>query len=320
MAGPSNPHKRLPTSDLAARGIAGAVDGDAGPDARRRRHHRRHHQLHQHQQPAQRDRRGPARAQRERARADAQAVGQVLARAGLEGGAAVPRRSRPAARAREAGLRHRRLRVHDVQRHVGRARSGDPAGESSSATCTRRPCSRATATSTAASIRTPSRPSSRRRRWSWPTRSPARCASTSRRTCSAIDADGQPVTLKDLWPSDAEIDAIVACSVKPEHFRQVYDPMFKHAGRQRRADQPAVRLASAEHLHPPSAVLGRRAGRRAHAARHAPAGGAAGQHHHRPPVAVQRDPARQRGRRVPARRWACPRRTSTPTPRIAATT
>ena len=41
------------------------------------------------------------------------------------------------------------------------------------------------------------------------------------------DADGQPVTLKDLWPSDEEIDAIVASSVKPSHFRQVYDPMFK---------------------------------------------------------------------------------------------
>jgi aconitase A len=34
------------------------------------------------------------------------------------------------------------------------------------------------------------------------------------------------VRLKDLWPSDAEIDAIVKTSVKPEHFRKVYDPMF----------------------------------------------------------------------------------------------
>ncbi len=42
-----------------------------------------------------------------------------------------------------------------------------------------------------------------------------------------IDPQGQPVTLKDIWPDDAEIDAIVAQSVKPEHFRQVYDPMFK---------------------------------------------------------------------------------------------
>ena len=41
-----------------------------------------------------------------------------------------------------------------------------------------------------------------------------------------IDKDGNPVTLKDIWPSDEEIDAIVASSVKPEHFRKVYEPMF----------------------------------------------------------------------------------------------
>ncbi len=40
------------------------------------------------------------------------------------------------------------------------------------------------------------------------------------------DAQGNPVTLKDLWPSDEEIDAIVAASVKPEQFHQVYIPMF----------------------------------------------------------------------------------------------
>ncbi|MCX7555990.1 Fe/S-dependent 2-methylisocitrate dehydratase AcnD [Xanthomonadaceae bacterium JHOS43] len=40
------------------------------------------------------------------------------------------------------------------------------------------------------------------------------------------DTEGKPVTLKDLWPSDEEIDAIVAEHVKPEQFRRVYDPMF----------------------------------------------------------------------------------------------
>ncbi|WP_324734645.1 Fe/S-dependent 2-methylisocitrate dehydratase AcnD [Pseudomonas paeninsulae] len=40
------------------------------------------------------------------------------------------------------------------------------------------------------------------------------------------DQQGNPVTLKDLWPSDEEIDAIVASCVKPEQFRQVYIPMF----------------------------------------------------------------------------------------------
>ncbi|MYM65239.1 Fe/S-dependent 2-methylisocitrate dehydratase AcnD [Pseudoduganella sp. FT55W] len=40
------------------------------------------------------------------------------------------------------------------------------------------------------------------------------------------DASGKAITLKDLWPSDEEIDAIVESSVKPEQFRKVYIPMF----------------------------------------------------------------------------------------------
>ena len=38
--------------------------------------------------------------------------------------------------------------------------------------------------------------------------------------------DGKEIRLKDIWPSDEEIDAIVAASVKPEQFRQIYIPMF----------------------------------------------------------------------------------------------
>jgi aconitate hydratase len=40
------------------------------------------------------------------------------------------------------------------------------------------------------------------------------------------DADGKPVRLADIWPSDEEIDAAIAASVKPEQFRKVYEPMF----------------------------------------------------------------------------------------------
>ncbi|MDK2778889.1 MAG: Fe/S-dependent 2-methylisocitrate dehydratase AcnD [Pseudomonadota bacterium] len=40
------------------------------------------------------------------------------------------------------------------------------------------------------------------------------------------DKDGNPVTLKDIWPSDEEIDAIVGEHVKPQQFRDVYIPMF----------------------------------------------------------------------------------------------
>ena len=41
-----------------------------------------------------------------------------------------------------------------------------------------------------------------------------------------VDEDGTPVRLKDIWPSDEEIDVIVRQSVKPEQFRAVYEPMF----------------------------------------------------------------------------------------------
>ena len=40
------------------------------------------------------------------------------------------------------------------------------------------------------------------------------------------DKDGNPVTLKDIWPDDDEIDAIVKSAVKPQQFRDVYIPMF----------------------------------------------------------------------------------------------
>jgi len=39
-------------------------------------------------------------------------------------------------------------------------------------------------------------------------------------------ANGKEIRLKDVWPSDEEIDAIMKTSVKPEHFRKVYEPMF----------------------------------------------------------------------------------------------
>jgi aconitate hydratase len=61
-----------------------------------------------------------------------------------------------------------------------------------------------------------------------------------------IDPHGKPIMLKDIWPSDEEIDAIVKTSVKPEQFRKVYEPMF------------AV-TADAKHVHPSSSILGRRA-------------------------------------------------------------
>ena len=52
------------------------------------------------------------------------------------------------------------------------------------------------------------------------------------------DKDGKPVTLKDIWPTDAEINTVVKASVNPTQFRTVYDEMFKPS------------IASAEQISP----------------------------------------------------------------------
>ncbi|MFN3985754.1 MAG: Fe/S-dependent 2-methylisocitrate dehydratase AcnD [Rhodocyclaceae bacterium] len=46
---------------------------------------------------------------------------------------------------------------------------------------------------------------------------------------------GEAVRLKDIWPTDEEIDAVVAEAVKPEQFKQVYIPMFARTGVERAA-------------------------------------------------------------------------------------
>jgi len=52
------------------------------------------------------------------------------------------------------------------------------------------------------------------------------------------DQDGNPIMLKDIWPSDEEIDAIVKSAVKPEQFRKTYIPMFEKKGDGVRAASP----------------------------------------------------------------------------------
>src|SRR3546814_8768945 len=48
---------------------------------------------------------------------------------------------------------------------------------------------------------------------------------------------GREIRLKDIWPSDEEINAVVKASVKPEQFRQVYIPRTE----ERRGGQDGVR-------------------------------------------------------------------------------
>ncbi len=57
------------------------------------------------------------------------------------------------------------------------------------------------------------------------------------RDALGIDHLGNPITLKDIWPSDEEIDAILGRFVKPEQFRRTYRPMFD-LGTQAKAKSP----------------------------------------------------------------------------------
>ncbi|KOE91397.1 Fe/S-dependent 2-methylisocitrate dehydratase AcnD [Vibrio parahaemolyticus] len=47
------------------------------------------------------------------------------------------------------------------------------------------------------------------------------------RDALGTDQNGKPIYLNDLWPSDEEIDAVVGKHVKPEQFNQIYIQMFK---------------------------------------------------------------------------------------------
>ncbi|MEF9996152.1 MAG: aconitate hydratase AcnA, partial [Burkholderiaceae bacterium] len=58
------------------------------------------------------------------------------------------------------------------------------------------------------------------------------------RDAFGTDAQGRPILLKDLWPSDEEIDAIVRVAVKPQQFRDVYIPMFEQRAVNTAAEAP----------------------------------------------------------------------------------
>ncbi len=133
------------------------------------------------------------------------------------------------------------------------------------------------------------------------------------------DQDGKPVYLKDIWPSDEEIDAIVAQSVKPEQFRKVYEPMFAITAASGESASPlydCARRAPISAARPtgkarwPASARSRRCARwRCWATTS-------------PPTTCRR-PTRSCSTAPPGNtwpRWACRKRTSTRTPPTAATT
>jgi aconitate hydratase len=63
--------------------------------------------------------------------------------------------------------------------------------------------------------------------------------------------DGREIRLQDLWPDDEEVDALVARAVRPEQFVQVYRPMFGARERSKVAPLYAWRPRSTYIRRPP---------------------------------------------------------------------
>ncbi|MNQ91835.1 hypothetical protein D3C85_1072340 [compost metagenome] len=244
--------------------------------------------MHQHLQPAQRGRRRLGGEEGQRAGHGAQALGEDLVCPGFQGRQAVPGRSRPAVGAGTARLRHRRLRLHHLQRHVWRAGPGDPAGNHRPRPVRHR-----------GTVRQPQlrRPYPSLRQAGLPGLAAAGGGLRHRRYRALRHRAGRIGYRPGRQPHHPEGPVAERrgdrrdCRSQREAGTVQADlhPDVR-SGHYPGSRKPAVRLASDVHLHPSSAVLGRRPGRRAHPQGHAPAGDPAGQHHHRPPVAVQRDP------------------------------
>ena len=130
------------------------ADGEKFDARPRRRRDRRDHLLHQHVEPVGHARRRPARQEGRREGPDAQAVGQDHAGAGLEGRHRLLREGRPDAVPREARLLPGRLRLHHLHRQLRPAASTRSRRPSTRTTSPSPRCSRATATSRAASTPT----------------------------------------------------------------------------------------------------------------------------------------------------------------------
>ena len=117
-------------------------------------------------------------------------------------------------------------------------------------------------------------------------------------------SDGEDVFLRDLWPTNEEIDQAVAAAVDGGMFRKQYADVFTGDERWRALPIPEGNLydwSDELDVHPPAAVL------RGHAARARAAAGrrrralprlARRQRHDRPHLARRLDQAREPGRRV----------------------
>ena len=127
MAGPSNPHARIATSDLTAQGIAGPWSEVPGQMPDGAVIIAAITSCTNTSNPRNVIAAGLLARNANRLGLTPQALGQIVPGTGLENRGPVPGRSWADRGTGDPGLRHRRLRVHHLQRHVRRARPGDPA-------------------------------------------------------------------------------------------------------------------------------------------------------------------------------------------------
>ena len=204
----------------------------------------------------------------------------------------------------EAAVQRRRLRLYDLHRQLrpaagrGRRRRSPTSG-----LVVVRGAVRATATSRAASTPRCGRTTSPRRRWSSPTPSPAGSTSTGTTEPLGTGTDGQPVFLKDIWPTQEEVQAVIdevdQAGVVPAHLRRGVRGRRELEGAAG-ADRRPVRVgrrAPPTSRNPPyfeGMTADPAAGRRHH---RGPGAGRAGrQHHDRPHLAGREHQEGQPGR------------------------
>ncbi|MGE4481358.1 Fe/S-dependent 2-methylisocitrate dehydratase AcnD [Acidocella sp.] len=78
-----------------------------------------------------------------------------------------------------------------------------------------------------------------------------------------VTPEGREIRLKDIWPADEEIDAVVNNAVKPEQFRNVYAPMFGHRGARKPVSPLYAWRAQSTYIRRPPYWEGALAGERA---------------------------------------------------------
>ena len=147
-----------------------------------------------------------------------------------------------------------------------------------------------------------------------------------RRRAARHGRRGQRRLPADIWPSEQEIAETVGEAVQADMFRSSYGEVFDGDERWNGLEVPggrALRLGRELDLRAPAALLrghARRARGRHRRERRARARAARRQRHHRPHLAGRRDQARRSRRALPAGAGRRGRATSTPTARAAATT